>query len=103
MDFVDNSEKVRREIQQRLVAGLNNANEFLMSEAQAGAPVRSGNLRDGIGTVQEASEASPIAAGASRAPYSARVNRGSSNTEARPFWTSAWLRMKNGFPGFFKQ
>lgn len=99
--IVDNYEKVRREIQARLVGGLNEANDFLMEAAGEGAPVKSGNLRDGIGVVKEASEQNPVAIGASRAPYSARVNRGDSDTEAKPFWTNAWIRMRAKFRSFF--
>lgn len=93
----DNSEKVRRTIQARLTHGLNNANEFLMAEAQAGAPVKSGELREGIDTVSEATPENPAAVGAARAPYSAVVNRRTS------FWLTAWLRMKDDYGRFFKQ
>ncbi len=101
VDVVDNYDKVRREIQMRLIGGLNNANEFLIGAAQEDAPVASGALRDGIGVVSEATEGNPAAIGASRAPYSATVNRGSSTREAKPFWTSAWIRMKAQMGKFF--
>jgi len=96
MEFIDHSQEVRKKIQQRLVAGLNRGNQFLIGEAQAAAPVESGTLRDGTGVVQEASEGSTVAIGASRAPYARLVNR--LNT---PFWTQAWIRMKAQWGGFF--
>lgn len=100
-EFTDNSVAVRQAIQKKLVAGMNNANEFLIDEARAGAPVKSGNLRDNTEVVHEASEGNPVAIGASKMPYAAVVNRGDSNNDARPFWTVAWLRMKHGFGEFF--
>jgi len=97
MEFIDHSKEVRQQIQQRLVAGLNRGNEFLITEAQGAAPVKSGELRDSTEVVQEASESSPSAIGASKAPYAHLVNR--HNT---PFWTQAWIRMKAQFGEFFK-
>jgi HK97 gp10 family phage protein len=99
-ELIDNSERVRREIQGHLVGGLNKANEFLMDAARDDAPVSSGTLRDGIAVVTEATESNPVAVGASRAPYSATVNRGSASRDAKPFWTQAWIRMKAGFGQF---
>lgn len=102
-EVVDNSERVRREIQTRLVGGLNNANEFLIERARDGAPVKSGNLRDGIEVISAATEANPQAIGAAKQPYSARVNRGDHEREAKPFWTTAWLQMKEQIPRFFRR
>lgn len=97
MEVKDNSKEVRRKIQQRLIAGMNNANQFVVEEAQSGAPVKSGNLRDETEVVQEASEARPVAVGASKADYAHAVNR--HNT---PFYTAAWIRMKAQYEGFFR-
>lgn len=97
MEFVDHSKEVRQQIQQQLVAGLNRGNQFLIEEAQAAAPVASGTLRDSTEIVQEASESSPAAIGASKAPYARAVNR--HNT---PFWTQAWIRMKSQMGEFFR-
>jgi HK97 gp10 family phage protein len=103
-DFVDNSEKFRRELQQRLAGGLNAANKFLIDEARQDAPVgKSGELRDGIEVIAEANENNLVAAGAAKAPHSRIVNRGTSKTQAKPFWTTSWLRMVDGFGRFFKQ
>jgi len=98
MELIDHSKEVRQQIQRQLAAGLNRANRFMISEARAAAPVQSGELRDGTVIVQEASEGlSPMAVGASKAPYARLVNRHST-----PFWTQAWIRMKAGFGGFFR-
>ena len=97
MEFIDHSVKVCKDIQQRSVAGLNRANEFLINEAQAATPVKSGNLRDSTVVVKEASAENPVAVGASKAPYAAIVNR--HNT---PFWTQGWIRMKSDFGRFFR-
>lgn len=96
MELIDHSEKVRKEIQQRLVAGLNRGNSFMVENAQSAAPVRSGHLRDNTEIVQEANEANPVAIGASKAEYAAAVNR-----HNEPFWTQAWIRMKAELGGFF--
>lgn len=96
MEVKDHSKEVRRKIQQRLIAGMNNANQFVIEEAQNGAPVKSGNLRDTTEVVREATEASPVAVGASKADYAHAVNR--HNT---PFFTGAWIRMKAQYKGFF--
>lgn len=95
-ELKDRSEEVRQLIQQRLVGGLNNANSYMIGEAQAGAPVESGTLRDNTEIVKEASESSPIAIGASKAPYARRVNR-----DRTPFWTVAILKMKDRMGNFF--
>lgn len=97
MEFIDHSNEVRKQIQQRLVAGLNRGNQFLISEAQAAAPVSSGALRGGTEVIHEASESAAMAIGASKVPYAAIINR--HNT---PFWTQAWIRMKAQFGGFFR-
>lgn len=97
MELTDHSKEVRQKIQQRLIGGLNNANRFVIEEAQTGAPVKSGNLRDSTEVVQEATEASPIAVGASKADYAHAVNR--HNT---PFFTAAWIRMKSQMESFFR-
>jgi hypothetical protein len=60
-------------------------------------------LRDGIEVIAEASESNLVAAGAAKAPHSRIVNRGTSQTQAKPFWTTSWLRMVNAFGGFFKR
>ena len=99
----DNYDRVRREIQSRLVGGLNNANEFLIGRARDGAPVKSGDLRDGIEVISEATEASPQAISAAKQPYSALVNRGDHDREAKPFWSTAWLQMKDQIPRFFRR
>jgi len=96
-EFIDNSEKVRKTIQQQLAGGLNRGNEFMMESAKSDAPVQSGELRDGIGVVTEASEASLLAVGAARAPYSRFINR-----HHTPFWDSAWIRMKVKWGEFFR-
>lgn len=96
MELIDHSKEVRQQIQQRLVAGLNRGNEFLIQEAQSAAPVSSGTLRDETEVVQEASESNPVAVGASKAPYARAVNR-----HREPFWTQAWIRMKSQFGSFF--
>lgn len=97
MEITDNSEKVRKAIQQRLIAGMNNANRFVIEEAQGGAPVKSGNLRDNTEVVQEATEVSTVAVGASKADYAHAVNR-----HLTPFFTAAWIRMKAQYEGFFR-
>lgn len=97
MELIDHSQEVRRQIQQRLVTGLNRGNEFLISEVQAAAPVSSGALRDGTQVVHEASESDAVATGASKVPYAGIINR--HNT---PFWTQAWIRMKARWGGFFR-
>jgi len=97
MEVIDHSKEVRKEIQQRLVAGLNRGNQFLIENAASAAPVKSGDLRDGTNVVRDASEDNPIAVGASKAPYAREVNR--HNT---PFWTQAWIRMKADFGSFFR-
>lgn len=97
MEFKDHSKEVRKQIQQRLVSGLNRGNEFLINEAQSAAPVQSGTLRDETQVIQEASESNPVAIGASKAPYARAVNR--HNT---PFWTQAWTRMKSELGSFFR-
>ena len=97
-DLQDNSEKVRQEIQRRLIAGLNKGNDFLIGEAKTSAPVgKTGMLRDNTEVVKEASAGHPVAVGASKMPYAAIVNRHDS-----PFWTAAWLRMKAQWGGFFR-
>ncbi len=96
MDLQDNSEMARQEIQRRLVAGLNRANRSMIEDAQAGAPVKSGNLRDNTEVTQEASAEDPIAMGASKALYARRVNR-----DDKPFWTVARLKMRDKFGSFF--
>ena len=96
MEFIDHSTEVRKQIQQRLVGGLNHGNEFLIQEAQGAAPVQSGTLRDSTEVVQEATEGNPVAVGASKAPYARAVNR--HNT---PFFTQAWIRMKSQMGEFF--
>jgi hypothetical protein len=101
MQLTDNSEQIRKRIQQQLVGGLNNANEFLINEARTDAPVKSGDLRDGTQILTDASEADPVATGASKMPYAAKVNRGTSDTEAKPFWTNSWIRMKAQMGKFF--
>lgn len=101
-EFVDNSVRVRREIQERLAKGLNEANNFHIDSARGDAPVgKTGNLRDGIEVLQEASESSLMASGAAKAVYSAAINRGTSATEAQPFWTASWIRMRAKFRDFF--
>lgn len=96
MEVKDHSKEVRRKIQQRLVEGMNNANRFVIEEAQSGAPVKSGNLRDNTEVVREATEVSTVAVGASKPDYAHAVNR--HNT---PFFTAAWIRMKAQYKGFF--
>ena len=97
MEFIDHSKEVRQQIQKQLVAGLNRGNKFLIEEAQAAAPVASGALRDNTEVVREASEGNTVAVGASKAPYARVINR--HNT---PFWTQAWIRMKDQWGSFFK-
>ena len=97
-DIKDNSKEVLKLINQRVIGGMNAANQFVVDEARAGAPVKSGNLRDNTEVVQDASEANPVAAGASKADYAHAVNR--HNT---PFYTAAWYRMKAQYGGFFKR
>lgn len=97
MHLTDNSIKVRKEIQQRLVAGLNRGNEFLINEAQGAAPVQSGALREGTTVISAASVGSEVAVGASKEPYARIVNRHNA-----PFWTQAWIRMKTDFGRFFR-
>lgn len=87
---------------ERCVDGLNNANGFLLESARDDAPVKSGKLRDGIEEVQAATVGNPVAIGAAKQPYSNEVNRGTNDTEARPFWSTSWLRMKNQYGSFFK-
>lgn len=86
----------------RTVAGINAANEFLIDEARDGAPVKSGDLRNGIEVISEATDSDPVAVGAAKEPYSAIINRGTAENDAQPFWTSGWIRMKTGFDRFFK-
>lgn len=100
--LIDKRTEGKAMIMDRCVSGLNNANQFLISEARADAPVQSGRLRKGIEVVQEATTHNPVAIGAAKEPYSNEVNRGTSDTEAKPFWTNSWLRMKNQFGGFFR-
>jgi hypothetical protein len=97
MEFTDHSKEVRKQIQQRLVAGLNRGNQFLISEARDAAPVKSGDLRDNTEIVREASEGNAVAVGASKAPYARLVN-----LHVTPFWTQAWIRMKAQMGEFFR-
>ena len=101
MGLTDNSTKIRQDIQRRLAAGLNRGNEFLINEARSEAPVKSGDLRDGTEVIGEADTSNLTAVGASRMPYAAKVNRGGAETDAQPFWTNSWIRLKDGFGRFF--
>jgi HK97 gp10 family phage protein len=102
-ELTDRSVQVRRQIQARLIAGLNAGNQSLMSDAKDQAPIgKTRQLYNGIGIVKPATENDPVAVGASRAPYSRFVNRGTIKMDARPFFTAAWIKMKSGFGSFFK-
>lgn len=96
-ELKDNTEKFQRLHKQRMVNALNRANQFVVDEARGAAPVKTGELHDNTEVIQEASETSLIAAGASKMPYAAAVNR-----HNEPFWMQAWLRMKVQFGGFFR-
>lgn len=98
MTIQDNSKQFERLLSQRLIGGMNAANEFVIDEARGGAPVKSGDLRDGTEVIQVASQQNPVAAGASKMPYAHAVNR--HNT---PFFTTAWLVMKHKYAEFFRR
>jgi len=99
----DNFQKVERLIKSRVIGGMNEANKFMVDSSRDDAPEGStGRLKAGIQEIQEATLDRPVAIGAAKAPYSAIVNRGTSHTEAQPFWSSSWIRMKNSFRGFFR-
>lgn len=96
-ELKDNSDKVRREILSRTVAGLNDAQAGFIRDAQGNAPVKSGDLRESIEVVDEASADSPTSTGAAKVPYAAIVNRNND-----PFWSAAWITLKARFGSYFK-
>lgn len=96
-ELIDRSEQVRREILSRSVAGLNAAQRDFIADAQNNAPVKSGDLRDSLEVVSEASESSPVSIGAAKVVYAAIVNRNN-----HPFWSAAWISLKAKFGSYFK-
>lgn len=96
-ELKDNSERVRREILSRTVAGLNDAQAGFIADAQGNAPVKSGELRESVEVVSEASLSSPTSTGAAKVPYAAIVNR-----NVDPFWSAAWIHLKARFGNYFK-
>lgn len=99
----DNSEKVKRQIRINLARGQNAAFDFLVSEAKALAPVRTGFLKSKIRRTLIATPDKPRAGAESAAPYSGYVNTGTYKMAAIPFWTVALFRMLQKFPEFFKK
>lgn len=96
-ELKDNSERVRREILSRAVAGVNAAQSDFIAGVQNAAPVKSGELRESIEVISEASESSPVSTGAAKVPYAAIVNRNND-----PFWSAAWIHLKARFGSYFK-
>jgi hypothetical protein len=96
-ELIDRSGQVRREILSGAVAGLNAAQAGFIEDAQGNAPVKSGELRESIQVVSEASVENPVTVGAAKAPYAAIVNRNND-----PFWSAAWIHLKSKFGSYFK-
>lgn len=98
-----NHAKVKRMMREDVAAGENKAVQFLVTEAQAGAPVKSGNLRRLIQQVVTASPGNPQAEAKSGATYSVPVNQGTHNMAGTFFWTRAVNQMQSRFGRFFKK
>lgn len=96
-ELIDRSAQVRREILSRTVASLNAAQAGFIADVQGNAPVKSGELRESIEVISEASADNPVTVGAAKVPYAAIVNRNND-----PFWSAAWIHLKAKFGGYFK-
>lgn len=97
-----NHQAVKRQMHEDVADGQNRANEFLVTTAQANAPVKTGNLKSKIGVTKQASASSPSAESESGADYSVPVDQGTSDTAGTFYWTRAVIETMRRFPGFFK-
>ena len=96
-----NHQKVKRMMHEDVAAGENKAVQFLITNAQAGAPVRTGNLRNKIQQTARATASNPTAEGKSGASYSVPVDQGTHDQAGTFFWTRAVNQMMAKFPSFF--
>jgi len=98
-----NHAKVKQMMREDVADGENRATEFLIMEAKAGAPVKTGNLRGKIEQTVKATPSNPRAEGKSGATYSVPVNQGTPTQAGTFFWTRAVNQMQAKFPSFFKK
>jgi hypothetical protein len=98
-----NHAKVKKMMRQDVADGQNKATQFLIREAQAGAPVRTGNLRNKIQQTVRATPSSPAAEGKSGADYSVPVDQGTHDMPGSFYWTRAVNQMQAKFGDFFKR
>lgn len=96
--LVNRREEVVAALRQRLAAGLNEAAQYFVDEAQANANVDTGFMISHIGQTVPATSATLFAEVRSLAPYSGPQDTG---RYGNLFWTRAWLATKAKFPDFF--
>jgi hypothetical protein len=100
--LVDNTAKIKVELQWRCANGCNNAAFFWAEESRDMAPEDTGFLKSGIGVTELATANKLSATIRSIAPYSGHVNFGTSKQAAQPFWTVGGLLTREKFGYLFK-
>lgn len=95
--LVDNTEKVKTALRERIAVGLNNAASAWVQAAEQGANVDTGFMKAHIGQTVAATGRSLFAVVRSLAPYSMYQDTG---IHGNLFWTRAYLIVRDKFKQF---
>lgn len=100
--LVNNIPKIQAAINVQLAQGINSALLMGVHEAHDLAPEDTGFLKSGIGMTKAATPNDLSGEARSIAAYSGLVNYGTSKRSAQPYWTVAWLLVRQKFTWLMK-
>lgn len=100
--LVNNIPKIQAAILVQIAGGINNALSMGVNEAYDMAPEDTGFLKSGIGITKAATPNDLSGEARSIAAYSGFVNFGTSKQAPQPYWTVAWLLVRQKFNWLMK-